>query len=141
MANVHEYALTLGIDGTLIPIKAVVKLTQTYERAGGRNLLRMRSGRGVMQSRWEKVRSDIAATGWIPAPLAALDQTVPHVLDCAAPRAVPVGTVVNERPDIPGVVRNGMYYYWPRLTGFITIAENTDIRSASWGWNLHFEEQ
>jgi hypothetical protein len=67
MANVHEYALTLGIDGTLIPVKAVVKLTQTYDRAGGRNLLRMRSGRGVMQSRWEKVRSDIAATGWMPA--------------------------------------------------------------------------
>ncbi|BAK76502.1 hypothetical protein NH8B_2116 [Pseudogulbenkiania sp. NH8B] len=137
----HDYALTFGLDGVLIPVRAAVKLTQRYERLGGSTLLRTRSGKGVLQSHWHKWRTELTGTGWMPAPLGLLDPTVPHVLDCVAPRAVTVGTPVVERPDIPGQVRDGFYIYWPRLTGFITVTEDTDPRALTWGWTLTLEEQ
>lgn len=139
--NVHDYALTFGIDGVLIPVKAAVKVTQRYETLGGRTLTRMSNGRGHLQSRWQKIRSELSGTGWAPLPLAALDRSIVHTIDCVAPRAVPIGTPVIERPDVPGVIRDGMYVYWPRLTGYLELTEDTDPRSATWGWTITIEEE
>lgn len=135
----NEY--TLMLDGVLIPILAGVDLSQSYEEIGGQTLLRTRSGRGVKQSHWKKIKTTVTGSGWIPAALAGLDTAVAHSLDCVAPRLAPLGSTVTERADVAGREVEGGYLYWPRLVGFITVSEQTDVRSAQFGWTLTLEEQ
>lgn len=134
--------MTIAVDGVLIELLAGLQLQQSYEHVpGGFSLRRSRNGKALPQSRWRKMKTTIQGGGWRPAAIAALDTTIPHVIDCIAPRIVPIGTVVVERPDVPGIVVDEGYQYWPRLTGYITLTEQLDARGAVYGWTLTLEEE
>ncbi|MTD34100.1 hypothetical protein [Paludibacterium denitrificans] len=132
---------TLMLDGVPIPILAGLDLSQSYEEIGGKTLLRTRSGKAVSQARWKRLKTTVQGGGWIPAPLAGLDTAVPHTLDCIVPRVVPIGTVVSERPDLPGFEMEGGYQYWPRLTGYLTVSDSGDVRNAGYTWSITLEEE
>ncbi len=76
------------LDGLPLGPLAGLEVSQTYERIGGASLYRGRSGRGRKQTHWQKLKTTLSAQGWMPAALAAVDESVPHVLDCLQPRSL-----------------------------------------------------
>lgn len=82
-----RHALT--IDGRPVALALYADtMRQTYRRLGGAGLLRMGDGSGVLQTRWSRLATALIGGGVLPAPLAAIDEGVPLLLGCIAPRAV-----------------------------------------------------
>lgn len=81
---IHD--LVIGSIG--IPIHAGLDFSQTYESFGGRSLRRAMNGAAVIQSHWNKLRTRISGSGWVPAGLSGLDLTATHTLKCVAPQAI-----------------------------------------------------
>jgi hypothetical protein len=88
-----------------IPIRAGLKVSQTYEQLGGRQLFRARTGKARLQSHWSKVKTVLSGSGWNVMPFAGIDQTAVHTLDCVTARALqshlPLFTLPALRPDVP----------------------------------------
>lgn len=82
--NAHD----IKIAGITIGFDSAHRLSQTYDTLGGRALLRMLSGAGVLQNHWSKVRTAIRGTGRFPDQLAAVDWSVAFEIECAAPLAI-----------------------------------------------------
>ena len=81
---------TLVVDGIAVPIGVLGEaLTQTYQDVeGGAAVLRMGDGTALVQSRWRRCMTTIAAAGVLPVQLAAVNWRAPVVLGCVGPRGV-----------------------------------------------------
>ncbi|RMC99558.1 hypothetical protein EAY64_07230 [Aquitalea palustris] len=103
--NANRYAQFFALDGQVIPIRAGLKVNQTYEQLGGRQLFRARTGKARLQSHWSKVKTVLSGSGWHVMPFAGIDQTAVHTLDCVTARALqghlPLFTLPAIRQDIP----------------------------------------
>lgn len=82
--NAHD----IKIAGITLAFDSAYQLSQTYETLGGRALLRMLSGAGVLQSHWAKVRTVIRGTGRFPDQLAGVDWSASFSIECAAPLGI-----------------------------------------------------
>ncbi len=170
--NANRNAQFFALDGLKVPILATVKVQQTYETLGGRDLSRSRNGRARLQVHWQKLKTVLSGSGWRVAPFSGVDQTVLHTLDCVSARALqsvqPVFQLPDQRQDIPPrgfavvggeLVRtasafNGstlaltphpqaesyVCWYWPQLTGYLTLTEQGDPRGGDYSWTLTLEE-
>ncbi|WP_137009604.1 hypothetical protein [Aquitalea aquatilis] len=77
------------VDGLVIPLLAGLEISQTYAVVdGGSSIFRARSGTARKQTNWTKLKTTISGSGWMPAGLAQLDQSIPHELDCIVPRVI-----------------------------------------------------
>lgn len=74
--------MSLKIGNIIIPREAGFTLRQTYDPILARTLLRTKSGNGIGQTRWAKLRSSITGSGWQPAALDAIDLSVMHAVHC-----------------------------------------------------------
>jgi hypothetical protein len=81
--------MILKIGSIDIPLLAALDIEQTYDPIGGETVLRTIGGTGIKQTTWQKLRTSISGSGWIPAGLASLDTTAQQVIGCIVPRAVP----------------------------------------------------
>jgi hypothetical protein len=81
--------MILKIGSIDIPLLAALDIEQTYEPIGGETVLRTIGGTGIKQTTWQKWRTTISGSGWMPAGLASLDATAQQVIGCIVPRAVP----------------------------------------------------
>ena len=79
-------AIELG--GLTVPLWAAADFDQTYDVIGPRPIMRMMSGVGVMQSHWQKLKTSLNGSGWMPAGFDGLDRTAQQLLKCAAPRTI-----------------------------------------------------
>lgn len=77
--------MTLKIDNIVIPGQAGFDVRQTYEPIFSRTLLRAKSGAGIIQSRWKKLRSTINGSGWEGAALDGIDLETSHTVSCVEP--------------------------------------------------------
>lgn len=80
--------MSLKIGNIVIPGQAGFDLRQAYEPILARTLLRAKSGSGIPQFRWQKIRSTIAGSGWYPTALDALDLSATHAVSCIEPMSV-----------------------------------------------------
>ncbi|WP_146215936.1 hypothetical protein [Aquitalea magnusonii] len=77
------------VDGLIIPLLAGLEISQTYAAVeGGSSIFRARSGAARKQTNWIKLKTTLSGTGWMPAGLAQLDQSISHELDCIVPRVI-----------------------------------------------------
>ena len=77
--------MSLKIGIIIIPGIAGFDIRQTYDPILARTLLRTKSGNGIAQSRWSKIRSTISGSGWEPAALDAIDFGIMHDVHCVEP--------------------------------------------------------
>lgn len=79
----------LIINGIELPF-ASHEITQTFERFGGFSAQprRFASGGALTQHRWERVRTTISGTGWVPPGLAAVDWVAPVTIAWVAHRSI-----------------------------------------------------
>ena len=101
------------IDDIVAPLSALHDFSQDYAVIGSRAVVRKMSGRGVQQAVWTKLRTTLNGGGWLPAGLEGLDVLVPHMLLCAAPRALQstapaVLLPANRRSDAPEYAPQGL---------------------------------
>lgn len=74
--------MSLKIGALIIPRQAGFTLRQSYDPILARTLLRSKSGAGIGQTRWAKLRSSITGSGWQPAALDAIDLSIMHAVHC-----------------------------------------------------------
>jgi len=91
--------LALVLGGISIPVIAGLDLQQSYEAIGGWSVRRMMSGAAVRQTHWERLRTRITGTGWLPEGLHLLDYAAALTLDCIAPRSVVSATNTATLPS------------------------------------------
>lgn len=75
------------LAGIRIPIRANLQFNQTYEPIGGTHTFRTQNGRAVKQTHFNKLKTTLSGTGWMPAGLDGIDYSEPLILKCAAPRS------------------------------------------------------
>lgn len=88
--------MILKIGSIDLPLLAALDIEQTYEPIGGETVLRTIGGTGIKQMTWQKLRTTISGSGWIPAGLASLDATAQQVIGCIVPRSVPCNFVTRQ---------------------------------------------
>lgn len=81
--------MILKIGSIDIPLLAGLDIDQSYEPIGGETVVRTIGGTGIKQMTWQKLRTTISGSGWIPAGLSSLDASAQIVIGCIVPRAVP----------------------------------------------------
>ena len=81
--------IILKIGSIDIPLLAALDIEQNYEPIGGETVVRTIGGTAVKQMTWQKLRTTISGSGWIPAGLASLDASAQIVIGCIVPRSVP----------------------------------------------------
>jgi len=81
--------MILKIGSIDIPLLAALEIDQSYEPIGGETVVRTIGGTGIKQMTWQKLRTTISGSGWIPAGLASLDASAQIVIGCIVPRSVP----------------------------------------------------
>ena len=74
--------MSLKIGSVVIPVESGFAIQQSYNKILSRTLLRAKSGTGIPQSRWQKLRSTISGAGWVPAAVDALDVGIGHAVHC-----------------------------------------------------------
>ncbi len=74
--------MSLKIGNIVIPAEAGFNITQSYGQILARTLLRAKSGTGIPQSRWQKLRSTINGAGWFPAAMEGLVMGSGHAVHC-----------------------------------------------------------
>lgn len=82
----------LIIAGREISVIAHLDFDQTWELVdGGRSAMRMASGALHRQLLWERWRTTLSGSGWIPAPLLSIDYSGPFTLESVCPVALQGG--------------------------------------------------
>lgn len=99
-------APVLIIAGHELPQRSRLDYQQTIERIdGGIEALRMGNGALLATEHFERWRSTISGSGWIPAPLLSLPRGVPFTVHCVQPIALridePLPAGWSERVDWP----------------------------------------
>lgn len=80
---------TLMIGNIEIPVRSSLEIEQTYEPIGRETILRTTSGLGIKQQvSWNKIRTVISGSGWMPTGLAQLDTSIIQTVACVVPRSV-----------------------------------------------------
>lgn len=94
------FAHNLILGGVEISFDAAHTLEQTYEPLGGRHLMRLSDGSGVLQTAWNgKLRTSIRGSGRLPEGLFGLDYTGSLSLSCMAP--VSIWSATTSGPTLP----------------------------------------
>lgn len=113
--------MILKIGSIDLPLVSGLDIEQTYEPIGGETVLRTLGGAGIKQTTWQKLRTTISGSGWIPAGLASLDTTAQQVIGCIVPRAVPC-VFATRQATLPVARRSDAGHIpW----GFAIMADNT----------------
>lgn len=81
----------LIIAGIELPQRARLGISQTYEAVGGFSSRRMASGSLFKMSRWQRWRTTISGSGWVPPQLLGIDYSASYVVECVAAVALAVG--------------------------------------------------
>lgn len=79
--------MSLKIGSVEIPHISGFDVRQTYEELAAKTILRTKSGSAVLQTRWQKLKSSISGSGWLPAALDGIDKTAMQAVSCVAPLA------------------------------------------------------
>lgn len=74
--------MTLKLDSILFPDEAAFGIQQSIEPLLARTLRRSMNGTLKIQSRWQKLRSAVSGSGWLPLGLDAIDLSVNHAMHC-----------------------------------------------------------
>lgn len=80
--------MSLKIGNVVIPDESGFEIRQRYGQILARSVLRAKSGAGIVQYRWQKLRSTINGNGWLPAALDGIDQSVGQTVSCVASLSV-----------------------------------------------------
>lgn len=101
-------APTLIIAGIQIPQRSRFDLTQSFSRVdGGAASRRMGDGALFTMEAWEKWKTTISASGWIPPALLSIKRGVPFALHSIAPLALQPGELLPDgwaaRTDWPEI--------------------------------------
>ncbi len=81
----------LIIAGIELPQRARLDLSQTFEPLGGRSSRRMASGALFRMSHWQRWRTTISGSGWVPPQLLGIDYDQPYTVQCVTTLALAVG--------------------------------------------------
>lgn len=99
------FAHNLILGGVEISFDSAHTLEQTYEPLGGRHLMRLADGSGVLQHAWDgKLRTTIRGNGRLPEGLFNLDYTGSLSLSCMAP--VSIWSATTAGPTLPTTRRS-----------------------------------
>lgn len=79
--------MSLKIGSVIVPFISGFDVRQTYDELSAKTTLRTKSGSAVLQSRWQKLKSTITGSGWLPAAIDGIDKTVMLAVHCVAPLA------------------------------------------------------
>ena len=120
-------AATLIIAGRELSVISWLDFEQRWELVeGGRSATRMASGALHRQSLWERWRTTLSGSGWVPAPLLGIDYEVPFTLASAVPVALNVGDALpagwSSRPSpwdervVTDAAGNSVRLVYPVLT-------------------------
>lgn len=81
----------LIIAGIEISLIAMLDFEQSIEPIGGSATRRMANGSAFKMTAWEKHRIVLSGSGWVPAPLLAVDYSQPFVIELPIPEAFAIG--------------------------------------------------
>lgn len=84
--------MSLKIGSLEIPYQSGFDIRQSYEDIGAKTLLRTKNGSAILQSRWQKLSSQISGSGWLPDGMDGLDTTVSIAVSC-------IGTLSKQETD------------------------------------------
>jgi hypothetical protein len=80
--------MSLKIGSVAIPFVSGFDIRQTYDELSAKTILRSKSGAAILQSRWQKLKSTISGSSWLPAAIDSIDKTVMQTVSCVAPLSV-----------------------------------------------------
>ncbi|PWG61776.1 hypothetical protein [Sediminicurvatus halobius] len=80
--------MSLVIGGIELPLYAGLELSQTYSVIGGRSDFRLADGAAIRQRHWQRLRTEISGSGWMPPGLVALDYDQPVTILCITQRSL-----------------------------------------------------
>lgn len=138
---------SLKIAGIEISIIASLDLQQRIEPISGSELRRMANGAGFKMGHWRKHRISLSGSGWVPAPLNAIDYYAPFEIELPYPMAFQVGEPLPDGwsqraapwaehtvTDQDGV---SVRYVYPKMTVYSDGPQQShDGESASWEMTL-----
>jgi len=119
--------IILKIGSIDIPLLAALDIEQNYEPIGGETVVRTIGGTAVKQMTWQKLRTTISGSGWIPAGLASLDASAQLVIGCVVPRSVPC-VFATRQATLPSARRSDSGHIpW----GLAILADNTVVTTTA----------
>ncbi|MFA6700904.1 MAG: hypothetical protein WCS28_12150, partial [Thiomicrospira sp.] len=86
--------MTLKIGNIEIHEQAGFDLRQTIDTIDAKTLLRTKSGSGILQSRWQKLQTNISGSGWLPDGLDGIDTYVAQAVSCIQSLSI-TGATIN----------------------------------------------
>jgi len=140
---------SLIIAGIELSIVAMLDFSQQIEPIGGSNTRRMASGAAFKLGHWRRHRITLSGSGWVPAPLNAIDYDapfeieLPHAVAFRVGEALPAGWAQRGAPwgehtvtDQAGVA---VRYVYPKMTVISDGPRQTNGNDASPSWELTCE--
>jgi hypothetical protein len=137
---------SLKIAGIEVSLIAALDLQQSIEPISGSTLRRMASGAGFKMGHWRKYRISLSGSGWVPAPLNAINYDAPFEIELPFPVAfavgesLPAGWSQRSAPwgehtvtDQAGV---SVRYIYPKLTVFSDGPLQSHDGNPSWEMTL-----
>lgn len=137
---------SLKIAGIDLSIVAWLDFDQSIEPISGSSFRRMANGSGFNLSHWSRHRISLSGSGWVPAPLNAIDYAapfeieLPHAVAFRAGEALPAGWSSRSAPwaertitDQAGIAVRWVY---PKMTVRSEGPRQTNGNAASPSWEL-----
>lgn len=81
----------LIIAGIELPQRARLDISQTFEAIGGSSSRRMASGALFKMANWQRWKTTISGSGWVPPQLLGIDYDQPYTIECVTPLSLAVG--------------------------------------------------
>ena len=140
---------SLKIAGLELSIVALLDFTQSIEPIGGSSTRRMANGAAFKTGHWQKHRISLSGSGWVPAPLNAIDYTapfeleLPHALAFRPGEALPAGWSQRSAPwgehTVTDQAGAAVRYVYPKMTVISDGPRQTNGNDASPSWELTCE--
>lgn len=86
---------SLIINGISLSIVSWLDFNQSVEPISGASVRRMTNGAAFKMAGWQKHRVSLSASGWVPAPLLAIDYNAPFVIE------LPLPVTLNSGESLP----------------------------------------
>lgn len=137
---------SLKIAGISISIVAMLDFDQSIEPIGGSSMRRLASGGIFKTTNWQRHRISLSASGWVPAPLNAVNYAapfeieLPHAVAFAVGEALPTGWASRSAPwgehTVTDQSGTSVRYVYPKMTVISDGVKQTNGNSASPSWEL-----
>ena len=141
---------SLKIAGIDLSIVAWLDFDQSIEPIGGSSLRRMANGQAFKSTHWHKHRISLSGSGWVPAPLNAIDYSapfeieLPHAIGFNAGDPLPTGWTSRAAPwdekTVTDQTGSTLRLVYPKITVIAEGPRQTNGNGGNPSWELVCEE-